>query len=72
MSDDLIHEAIERKHSAFSEVLQIIRKCKPKFTVLTHFSQRLAKGIDPDMQSALEKSGLPARLAVDFLQIPFG
>ena len=30
MPDDLLHEAIERKHSAFSEVLQIIRNCKPQ------------------------------------------
>ncbi len=44
MSDDLLDEAILRKHCTISEAIDVAIKSKAKRTLLTHFSQRYAKG----------------------------
>ena len=72
MPDDLLDEAIARKHSAFSEVISIVKEATPQFTVLTHYSQRLAKGIDEGWQVVIDEDPfLKGRVlqAADFLQI---
>ncbi|CAH1794270.1 unnamed protein product, partial [Owenia fusiformis] len=43
MEDDLVKEAKFKRHSTTSQAIDIGRKMKAKFTILTHFSQRYAK-----------------------------
>lgn len=71
MADDLLHEAIDRKHTAFSEALDVVRKSNAQRSVLTHFSQRYAKGIDTTSEQDRNLSELNVRLAVDFMRVPF-
>jgi ribonuclease BN (tRNA processing enzyme) len=39
-SDDRCVDAVKKKHSTYSEALEISRRMQAKYTVLTHFSQR--------------------------------
>lgn len=51
MSNDLLHEAIIRKHCTIEEAVGVGVKSKSRALLLTHFSQRYAKGalsLDPD------------------------
>jgi ribonuclease BN (tRNA processing enzyme) len=43
-ADQLQKEAIEKKHSTFSEAMEMARRCEAKCLLLTHFSQRYPKG----------------------------
>lgn len=68
MSDELLHEAIIRKHCTISEAVDIAFRAKAKRTVLTHFSQRYAKGalsVDQSVYSAVA-------MGVDLLRFPLG
>ena len=69
LTDDLQHEARARKHTCLSEAIDIVKKATPKRTIFTHFSQRTAKGIDPEIQRIVRATKLPIRLAVDFMQV---
>lgn len=43
MEDELLHEAVAKKHSTTSQAIDIGLKMRAKFIFLTHFSQRYAK-----------------------------
>jgi len=66
LSDDLMHEAILRKHSTISEAIAVGLLSQSEKILLTHFSQRYAKG---SLRIAEEMAGRVA-LAVDLLRIP--
>ena len=66
MSDDLQDEAIIRKHCTISEAIGIAIEAKAKRTLLTHFSQRYAKGalnVDQSVYDAVT-------MGVDLLRFP--
>jgi ribonuclease Z len=43
MPDDLLEEAVARKHCTVSEALGVFAECGCRWCVLTHVSQRFAK-----------------------------
>lgn len=68
MSDDLLHEAIVRKHCTISEAIDVAIKAQAKNILLTHFSQRYAKGALTVDQSKFES----VVMGVDLLRFPLG
>lgn len=43
MEDELIDDAIKKKHSTISQAIEVGRKMEAKFTLLTHFSSRYSR-----------------------------
>lgn len=70
MSNDLHHEALIRKHCTIDEAVGVGLQAKSRAMLLTHFSQRYAKGalsLDP---SKCEGSNLQIVMGVDLLRFP--
>ena len=68
MSNDLIHEAIMRKHCTIEEAVSVGVKSKSRALLLTHFSQRYAKGalsLDPKGHGNVKVA-----MGVDLLRFP--
>lgn len=63
MEDELSGEALIKMHSTTSQAIDIGRKMKAKFTLLTHFSQRYAK--IPNLTNHYEDVGV----AFDNMQV---
>ena len=60
--DNLQDDAIAKKHCTISEALEIAKQMNPKFTILTHFSQRY-----PKVPPALFNNGnIKSRVALAF------
>jgi ribonuclease Z len=68
MSNDLLHEAIIRKHCTIEEAINVGVKSKSRALLLTHFSQRYAKGalsLDPS-----KHENVKVAMGVDLLRFP--
>lgn len=68
MSNDLIHEAILRKHCTIEEAVSVGVRSKSRALLLTHFSQRFAKGalsLNPD-----KHENVKVAMGVDLLRFP--
>lgn len=62
LDDNMLAEAMEKKHCTISEALSIAEQMNPDFTILTHFSQRYCKIIPP----ILSKTRLRSKVFVAF------
>lgn len=68
MSNDLIHEAISRKHCTINEAVGVGVQSKSRGLLLTHFSQRYAKGaltLNPETHENVKVA-----MGVDLLRFP--
>lgn len=68
MSNDLLHEAIIRKHCTIEEAVNVGVQSKSRALLLTHFSQRYAKGafsLDPS-----KHENVKVAMGVDLLRFP--
>lgn len=68
MSNDLLHEAILRKHCTIEEAVGVGVESRSRALLLTHFSQRYAKGalsLDPS-----KHGGVKVAMGVDLLRFP--
>lgn len=68
MSNDLLHEAIVRKHCTIAEAVNVGVQSKSRALLLTHFSQRYAKGaltLDPSQHGEVKVA-----MGVDLLRFP--
>ena len=68
MSNDLLHEAIIRKHCTIEEAINVGVKSRSRALLLTHFSQRYAKGalsLDPSQHGSVKVA-----MGVDLLRFP--
>lgn len=68
MSNDLIHEAVMRKHCTIEEAVSVGVRSKSRALLLTHFSQRYAKGalsLDPSTHGNVKVA-----MGVDLLRFP--
>ena len=68
MSNDLLHEAILRKHCTIEEAVGVGVKSQSRALLLTHFSQRYAKGalsLEPS-----QHGNVKVAMGVDLLRFP--
>lgn len=58
---DMIEEALRKRHSTTKDALEVSRKAKSQYTILTHFSQRY-----PKVPVLTESSEVSSRVGIAF------
>ncbi len=66
--DGMLHDALSKKHSMFSEAVEDGRKMGAKFTLLTHFSQRYMLAL-PRMRDSNSDDDKDVGIAFDHMTV---